>query len=56
MPSTDLNALGPGTRASEDDAVSLSFDAGVRGFTGLLVGLAIGMATWGLVLMVWWLV
>lgn len=40
----------------DDDAQSSSLDAGVRGFTGLLVGLAMGCATWGLILMVWWLV
>jgi hypothetical protein len=56
MPSTDVKVFGSEIRGDEDDAASLSFDAGVRGFTGLLVGLAIGMATWGLVLMVWWLV
>jgi hypothetical protein len=56
MPITDSNTLGPGTRVHDEDTAQSSFDAGVRGFTGLLVGLAIGMAAWGLVLMVWWLV
>jgi hypothetical protein len=56
MPKDDLNALGIENRSTRDEAPSMSLDAEVRGFTGLLVGLVIGMATWGLVFMVWWLV
>jgi hypothetical protein len=56
MPSDDLRAFGAEMGVGGDDAQSLSLDADVRGFTGLLVGLVIGMATWGLVFMVWWLV
>jgi len=33
-----------------------AIDRDVRGFTGLLVGLAVGIVVWGLILMLWWLV
>lgn len=56
MPNDDPNTFGIETRSSGDDAQSLSLDADVRGFTGLLVGLAVGVASWGLILMLWWLV
>lgn len=56
MPNDDLRAFGGEMQVSGDEAPSLSMDADVRGFTGLLVGLVIGMATWGLVFIVWWLV
>ena len=39
-----------------EDARLPSFDAGVRGFTGLLVGFLAGMATWSLAFIIWWLV
>jgi hypothetical protein len=55
MINDDLRVL-RGEVRGDDDAQSLSGDVGVRGFTGLLVGLAIGSASWGLILMLWWLV
>jgi hypothetical protein len=57
MPSIELRASGieiPGGK--NDRAPSLSVDAEVRGFTGLLVGLATGIASWSLIVAIWWLV
>ncbi len=56
MPNDDLKAFRVEIPAGADDGQTMSLDADVRGFTGLLVGLAIGVATWGLILAVWWLV
>lgn len=56
MASDNLKPFGVKIRAGADDAPSMSLDADVRGFTGLLVGLAIGIVSWGLILMIWWLV
>ena len=56
MASDDLKPFGVEVRAGADEARSMSLDADVRGFTGLLVGLAIGIVSWGLILVIWWLV
>jgi hypothetical protein len=56
MPNDDLKAFGVEIPVGADDTQTMSLDADVRGFTGLLVGLAIGVASWGLILAVWWLV
>lgn len=56
MPNDDLKAFGVEIPAGVDDGQTMSLDADVRGFTGLLVGLAIGVATWGVIVAVWWLV
>jgi hypothetical protein len=56
MASDDLKALGLDVQSGKEDAPAIRLESNVRGFTGLLVGLAIGIACWGLILMVWWLV
>jgi hypothetical protein len=57
MASKEFKAPGVELRAGgEEAAPSMGLDADVRGFTGLLVGLAIGTASWALILMIWWLV
>jgi len=56
MASDDLKAFGVEIQAGADDAHSVSLDADVRGFTGLLVGLAVGILSWGLIITLWWLV
>ena len=57
MASREFKAPGVELRAGgEEAAPSMGLDADVRGFTGLLVGLAIGTASWALILMIWWLV
>ena len=56
MAGQGVKALGAKIRAGNDNAPSLELDAEVRGFTGLLVGLMIGLVTWGLAFMIWWLV
>lgn len=56
MTSTESKALEVGIWAGGDEAQSIELDADMRGFTGLLVGLAIGIPSWGLILMLWWLV
>ena len=56
MASNDLKAFGVEIRAGADDTQSMSLDADVRGFTGLLVGLLVGILSWGLIITLWWLV
>ena len=56
MASDDLKGVGLEVQSGKDDVPAISLEANVQGFTGLLVGLAIGIACWGLILIVWWLV
>jgi hypothetical protein len=39
-------------QSGSDEAI----DRDVRGFTGLLVGLAVGIAAWGLIITLFWLI
>ncbi|NIA01650.1 MAG: hypothetical protein GWO83_00720 [Bacteroidia bacterium] len=56
MASDDRKTFGVEIRAGAEDTPSISLDADVRGFTGLLVGLAVGILSWGLIITLWWLV
>ncbi len=56
MATEDPGRYGVEIQADGAVAQQAAVDQDVRGFTGLLVGLAVGIVAWGLIITLFWLV